>query len=50
MDLLQRFLEFKEKQRKTKRGGVVMYDVFGYYKYLTESELFKYYADRFTTE
>jgi hypothetical protein len=42
-DLIVSFIDFKDCQRTTNRGGVVMYDVFGYYKYLTEQELWRYF-------
>lgn len=37
------FIEWKDKLKKTKRGGVVMYDVAKYHKYLREEELFDYW-------
>jgi hypothetical protein len=39
------FLEWKDNQCTTIRGGKLMYDVKGYYKYLTESELLNYYIE-----
>lgn len=40
------FLDFESKQPKSIRGGVEMYDVKGYYKYLTIGELFQYWSVR----
>jgi hypothetical protein len=40
------FLDWKEQQRKRIRGGKIMYDVKGYYKYLHEHELFEYWSVR----
>jgi hypothetical protein len=40
------FLEWKEQQRKSVRGGKVFYDVHGHYKYLHEHELFEYWSVR----
>lgn len=42
-EILQRFLEWKEQQPKTNRGGEVMYDVIGHHKYIYEHELFEYW-------
>ena len=44
MDILQFFLDFESKQKKSIRGGVEMYDIKGQYKYLTLSELFEYWS------
>lgn len=38
------FLDWKEQQHKIIRGGKVMYDVKGHYKYLYEHELFEYWS------
>ena len=38
------FLNWKEHQNKSIRGGKVMYDVKGHYKYLYEHELFEYWS------
>lgn len=38
------FLDWKEQQHKSIRGGKVMYDVKGHYKYLYEHELFEYWS------
>lgn len=43
MELLNSFLNFKDNQQISIRGGETMYDVKGHYKYLTLSELFYYY-------
>lgn len=40
------FLEFEKEQKKTMRGNIKMYDIKGYYKYLTLSELFNWYVSR----
>jgi ABC-type phosphate transport system auxiliary subunit len=37
------FLEFEKNQSKTERGGMILYDIKGHYKYLTFSELLDYY-------
>lgn len=37
------YLEFRATQKKVILGGAEMYDVFGHYKYLSESELIDYY-------
>ncbi len=42
MNQLQNFLDFESKQPKSIRGGVEMYDVKGYYKYINLGELFQY--------
>jgi hypothetical protein len=46
MNILQNFINFESKQSKSIRGGVEMYDIKGYYKYLTFSELFDYWCSR----
>lgn len=46
MNQLLNFLDFESKQPKSIRGGVEMYDVKGYYKYLTLGELFHYWSVR----
>ena len=38
------FMDWKEQQHKSIRGGKVMYDVKGHYKYLYEHELFEYWS------
>ena len=43
MDIIQNFLDFKSKQKKSIRGGVEIYDIKGHYKYLSLSELFDYW-------
>ena len=43
MEIITRFLEWKENQKTTIRGNNLYYDVKGYYKYLQENELFDYY-------
>lgn len=45
MLIVESFLVWKNQQQKTLRGGVVMYDVKGHYKYLSEDELFAYWAN-----
>lgn len=42
--LLESFIEWVDSLKTEIRGGVVMYDVKGHYKWLTQSELFNYYA------
>ena len=37
------FMDWKNRQRKTKRGGKTMYDIKGYYKYVYENEMFDYW-------
>jgi len=37
------FFEWKELQTTSIRGNEIMYDIKGYYKYLTENEIFDYY-------
>lgn len=39
------FIEFEKNQPKTMRGDALMYDVKGFHKYLTISELFDYYIN-----
>jgi len=39
------FVDWKSKQRKTKRGGKTMYDIKGYYKYVYENEMFDYWLE-----
>lgn len=41
--MLNSFQEWKDNQVEVERGGKIMYDVKGYYKYLDDSELFNYY-------
>jgi hypothetical protein len=43
MNKLIGFLEFESNQLKSERGGMILYDVKGHYKYLTFSELLDYY-------
>ena len=43
MKTIEGFINYRNSIDSTIRGGVTMYDVKGYYKYLTESELFEYY-------
>lgn len=40
------FFEFEKLQKQEIRGGVTMYDVKGYHKYLTMSELIDHYFKR----
>ena len=44
---LKGFFDWKETLRFEMRGGVKMYDVEGWYKWLDEDELFDYYDTRF---
>jgi len=44
-ELIIDFLKFKESIQTTIRGGEVMYDVPGHYKYLEEHELFEYFIN-----
>ena len=46
MEVLTRFLNWKESLNFTKRGDTIYYDIKGYYKYLKENELFNYYIER----
>lgn len=43
------FLEWKEQQHKTIRGGEVMYDIKGYHKYIFECDLFGYWTNHIFT-
>lgn len=45
MKNIEYFLEYKNKQNKSIRGGVEMYDIKVCYKYLTLSELFDYWLN-----
>lgn len=40
------FMEFEKSCKKEIRGGTEMYDVKGHYKWLSLSELFKYWRER----
>ena len=40
MEVLTRFLNWKESLNFTKRGDTIYYDIKGYYKYLKENKLF----------
>lgn len=42
-DYMNGFWDFVASAQKVLRGGIEMYDVNGYYKYLTLHELFQYY-------
>lgn len=46
MEILIRFLNWKENLNLTKRGNTIYYDIKGYYKYLKENELFNYFIKR----
>lgn len=48
MDMINDFIDFENNQTKTNRGGIVMYDVKGHYKYLSLAELFDYWKSRIT--
>ena len=37
MEIIIRFLEWKERQKTTIRGNNLYYDIKGYYKYLTDN-------------
>ena len=39
------FIFWKHNIKSELRGGILMYDVKGYYKWLTERELFDYYLN-----
>ena len=41
--LIADFIEWKNGLQKEIRGGVLMFDVKGHYKWLSENELFDYY-------
>jgi hypothetical protein len=41
------FLDWKDRQTTTIRGNILMYDIKGHYKYLSESELFDYYIEHY---
>lgn len=45
MNVLTGFIDFEKSQTKTLRGGIMMYDVKGHYKYLSAGELFDYYLN-----
>lgn len=38
------FIDWRNKQKTTKRGGKTMYDVKGHYQYLHENEMFDYWS------
>lgn len=40
------FIEFEKSCKKEIRGGIEMYDVKGHYKWLSLSELFKYWREQ----
>jgi hypothetical protein len=40
---IQKFFEFESSLKKEIRGGIVMYDVKGHYKFLTLPELYEYW-------
>lgn len=44
------YLEFRDVQKKVILGGTEMYDIFGHYKYLSESELIDYYFKKYNNE
>mgnify|MGYP003591885501 CR=1 FL=1 len=46
MEIYNSFVGFEKSQIKTERGGRTVYDVKGYYKYLTLSELFEYFMNQ----
>ena len=39
------FMDWKSRQRKTKRGGKTMYGIKGYYKYVYGKEMFGYWLE-----
>lgn len=45
MNILYGFIDFEKTQKRSVISNDVMYDVKGYYKYLTFSELFDYYIN-----
>lgn len=47
LDQFLNFLSWRDGIPSEYRGGELMYDVKGVYKYLTEAELFKYYFETF---
>ncbi len=40
------FIEWEKQQKKVILGGVTMYDIKGYYKYLNYSEIFDFWAQQ----
>lgn len=44
-ELFRRFINWKSSLKSEMRGGVLMYDVPDYYKWLNELELFQYWVD-----
>ena len=40
---VQSFIDFESEQKKSVRSGIEMYDVKGFHKYLSLSELLDYY-------
>lgn len=44
-DVAINFLEFEKSLKKENRGGSIMYDLKGHYKYITEKELFDYFVN-----
>lgn len=44
--MIENFIHFERDTKRQLRGGVVMYDVKGHYKWLTLSELFNYWHDQ----
>lgn len=45
INIVNGFLDFKNNQKKLIRGCLVMYDVYGYHKYIYEGDLFEYYLN-----
>ena len=45
--IIENFSSFEKEQQKVKRGDIEMYDVKGYYKYLTLGELFVYWYKKY---
>lgn len=43
---IKNFIDWEEKQNKDYLGGKFMYDIKGYYKRLSEDELFDYWLER----
>ena len=46
MELAIQFIDWRSRQKTTIIGGILMYDVHGYYKYISEKELFDFYLNR----
>jgi len=46
LEICASFFEFEKTIKKEQRGGKIMYDVKGQYKWLTLTELFDYWKNK----